>query len=128
MNDVDVSAEQQRRLENEVNRISGAMDWSKVTFTVIAGALFAILVLLVSLLVTLFFNMRGLYAEIESGFAAQSQQQAREVSTIASVITAAKEMQPQIYVLPADAVVYPRSPQTTPTVPPAPTPPPGVEK
>jgi hypothetical protein len=121
--------ERLQKLENEVHAIKGALDWAKITFSILIAVVLGGITLLVSLNLKTSSQVDALSDKITNEFRIQRAEMSAQVSAIANAITATKQQAPQVIILPVSAVHEPSNPSPVPSpsiAPPSPTPtPPG---
>ncbi len=88
------------RLENEVHAIKGALDWAKVAFSVLVGAV----ALIAGLIWQVSGKVDGLSTKLTEEFRAQRAEMAAQTSAIANSITATKQQAPQVILIPGPQV------------------------
>lgn len=100
------------KLENEVHAIKGALDWAKITFTILVAVVLAGFGISITLNLNMSSKVSGLFDKLTEEFRAQRLQQTNEVSAISNAITATKQQPAQIIIWPTSA--------PSPTISPAP--------
>jgi hypothetical protein len=89
------------RLENEVHSIKGALDWAKISFSILTAVVLGGMAILITLNLNLSNRVSDLFDKITEEFRAERLQQTNEVSAISNAITATKQQPTQVIVVPA---------------------------
>lgn len=95
-------------LEKEVHAIKGALDWAKVAFALLGTFTVAGFALLTTLSIGVSSKVDGVSRSILEEFRAMRLETAAQTSAIANAVTAAKQVPPQVLLVPAP--IHPAQP------------------
>lgn len=93
-------SERVRRVEQNVAKIEGSLDWAKLVASILIGVVLAGFSLLTALSLNVTSKVEAISGKISEEFRLQRQDTTGQISAISNAITAAKQQPPQVLLVP----------------------------